>query len=84
MPGFNQRGPDGQGPMTGRRMGRCTNFGHNERAMTAEIKPTVTTEIQPEQTGATPQSASGRGNGRGNGLGHGRGCGAGHRHRGNS
>lgn len=27
MPGFNQTGPMGQGSMTGRRMGRCTNFG---------------------------------------------------------
>ncbi len=27
MPGLNQKGPMGQGPMTGRRMGRCTNFG---------------------------------------------------------
>jgi hypothetical protein len=27
MPGFNQKGPMGEGPMTGRRMGRCTNFG---------------------------------------------------------
>ncbi len=27
MPGFNQKGPEGQGPMTGRRMGRCTNYG---------------------------------------------------------
>ena len=26
MPGFDQRGPAGQGPMTGRKMGRCTNF----------------------------------------------------------
>lgn len=24
MPGFNQRGPMNEGPMTGRRMGRCT------------------------------------------------------------
>jgi len=24
MPNFNQTGPNGQGPMTGRRMGRCT------------------------------------------------------------
>ncbi|MCB8964724.1 MAG: DUF5320 domain-containing protein [Bacteroidales bacterium] len=30
MPGFNQTGPMGQGPMTGRRMGRCTNFGANQ------------------------------------------------------
>jgi hypothetical protein len=27
MPGFDQTGPSGQGPMTGRRMGRCTNYG---------------------------------------------------------
>ncbi len=31
MPGFNQTGPMGQGPMTGRRMGRCTNFGQNAK-----------------------------------------------------
>jgi len=29
MPGFNQKGPMGQGSMTGRKMGRCTNFGEN-------------------------------------------------------
>ncbi|MBU0765774.1 MAG: DUF5320 domain-containing protein [Bacteroidetes bacterium] len=29
MPGFDQTGPMGQGPMTGRRMGRCTNFDQN-------------------------------------------------------
>lgn len=27
MPGFNRKGPLGEGPMTGRKMGRCTNFG---------------------------------------------------------
>ncbi|MFP4557070.1 MAG: DUF5320 domain-containing protein [Bacteroidales bacterium] len=27
MPGFDQTGPVGQGSMTGRRMGRCTNYG---------------------------------------------------------
>ena len=25
MPGFNQRGPENQGPMTGRRQGRCVD-----------------------------------------------------------
>jgi hypothetical protein len=25
MPGFNQTGPGGQGPMTGRRMGKCNS-----------------------------------------------------------
>jgi len=29
MPGLDQSGPAGRGPMTGRRMGRCTNFGAN-------------------------------------------------------
>ncbi|MFH1121801.1 MAG: DUF5320 domain-containing protein [Bacteroidota bacterium] len=27
MPGLNKTGPKGQGPMTGRRMGRCKNNG---------------------------------------------------------
>lgn len=36
MPGFNQRGPAGQGPMTGRRMGRCTNYGANQKSQTTE------------------------------------------------
>ncbi|MGB4205442.1 MAG: DUF5320 domain-containing protein [Bacteroidales bacterium] len=27
MPGFDKTGPWGEGPMTGRRMGRCTNYG---------------------------------------------------------
>lgn len=31
MPGFNQRGPDGQGTMTGRIMGLCTTYGANPK-----------------------------------------------------
>lgn len=27
MPGFDRKGPSGEGPMTGRAMGRCTNKG---------------------------------------------------------
>lgn len=30
MPGFNQKGPMGEGPMTGRKMGKCTNFGNEK------------------------------------------------------
>ncbi len=30
MPGFNQNGPAGQGPMTGQKRGKCTNFGANQ------------------------------------------------------
>lgn len=29
MPGLNQQGPMGQGPMTGWKMGKCTNYGEN-------------------------------------------------------
>ncbi len=36
MPGFNQKGPAGQGPMTGRRMGKCTNFGANQKSQPTE------------------------------------------------
>lgn len=31
MPGFNQTGPAGQGPMTGRRMGQCAQRGANDQ-----------------------------------------------------
>ncbi|NCA76348.1 MAG: hypothetical protein EOM90_08435 [Alphaproteobacteria bacterium] len=31
MPGLNHNGPMGQGPMSGRGMGRCTNFGANRK-----------------------------------------------------
>ena len=31
MPGLNQKGPMGEGAMTGRRMGKCTNFGAKAR-----------------------------------------------------
>ncbi|MFZ5941380.1 MAG: DUF5320 domain-containing protein [Bacteroidota bacterium] len=27
MPGFDRKGPEGQGPMTGRKMGKCTDYG---------------------------------------------------------
>jgi hypothetical protein len=29
MSRLNKKGPMGQGPLTGRRMGRCTNYGAN-------------------------------------------------------
>jgi len=30
MPGFNQQGPLGKGPMTGRAQGKCTNYGEKD------------------------------------------------------
>lgn len=71
MPGFNQRGPSGQGPMTGRRMGRCTNFGANQKNESATTELETPTEINPE-------NFQGRGLGRGRG---GRGFGMGRQNR---
>ncbi|MDY0342898.1 MAG: DUF5320 domain-containing protein [Lentimicrobium sp.] len=68
MPGFNQQGPMGQGPMTGRKMGRCTNFGTGRRNQTIhEIENTEnpTNDFFPGQ-------GAGRGMGRGLGRGMGR------------
>ncbi len=48
MPGFDQRGPAGQGPMTGRRMGRCTNWGANVKR--TEETPSSDQELNPENT----------------------------------
>ena len=72
MPGFNQRGPMGQGPMTGRRMGRCTNYG-----ATVISKETTPSENQAERE---PDDFPGRGFGFGRGRGF-RGRGMGFRNR---
>ncbi len=61
MPGFNQRGPMGQGSMTGRKMGRCTNFGANLKNQTAETKENANENI--------PENFQGRGFGFGRGRG---------------
>jgi hypothetical protein len=61
MPGFNQTGPMGQGSMTGRRMGRCTNLGANLKNQTAEIKENLNENL--------PENIQGRGFGSGRGRG---------------
>ena len=61
MPGLNQTGPMGQGPMTGRRMGRCTNLDANASNQT-ETPRDDANENRPENVQA-----------RGFGLGRGRG-----------
>ena len=67
MPGFNRKGPDGEGPMTGRKMGRCTNFGE-------ALKATDTNNTEPEDdSGEGFGRGLGRGRGRGPGIGRGRG-----------
>ncbi len=60
MPGFNRKGPDGQGPMTGRRMGRCTSFG--------------TQSLKEDSGDQIPELPAGRFKNRGTGMGGGRQC----------
>lgn len=81
MPRFDQTGPEGEGSMTGRKMGKCTNFGG--RGSSKEADPsTGAEEIVPGKglgrRAALGKKAVGRGNGRrgggqGNGLGRGQG-----------
>lgn len=65
MPGFNQKGPNGEGPMTGRRMGRCTDFGARE----ANRGVSSAENLSDNDT----QQAFGRGMGRSQGAGRGMG-----------
>ena len=37
MPRFNQQGPMGEGPMTGRKMGKCTNYGENSGSVEEQV-----------------------------------------------
>lgn len=60
MPGFDHSGPTGQGPMTGRKMGKCTNFGAGKKSST-------------EETERDNSTITGKGRGMGRGLGRGQG-----------
>ncbi len=65
MPGLNRRGPNGEGAMTGRRLGRCN----------PDNKGKTDDEINLLRA-SHPKQGLGQGNGqngRGNGLGRGRG-----------
>lgn len=77
MSGLNQSGPMGQGPMTGRKMGRCTNSGTSVKEKT--------TESTGEAEVPSSENVHGRGQGPGRGgAGKGRGLGRQHRFRGGS
>ncbi|NJK96090.1 MAG: DUF5320 domain-containing protein [Bacteroidales bacterium] len=69
MPGLNKKGPIGDGPMTGRRMGRCNP---ENRGKTDE-------EIMQSRDVESPGQGQifGHGLGRGRGRGFGRGLGRG-------
>jgi hypothetical protein len=82
MPGFNQKGPMGDGPMTGRRLGRCTNYGAKLKpaASEATIHPVTDAPVRSEEMDNMPGRGMGWGRGRGRGMmgrGSGRGLGRG-------
>lgn len=73
MPGFDQRGPQGQGPMTGRKEGKCTNFGNGNAQEKIEEAPlnqqNSWNENRPFGRGLGMQRGAGRGRGRTRGSG---------------
>jgi len=69
MPGLNRRGPNGEGPMTGRRAGRCNP--DNKGKTDDEILQSR------NETNQGQENFFGRGLGRGKGRGFGKGLGLG-------
>lgn len=69
MPGLNRRGPNGEGPMTGRKMGRCNP--DNKGKTDDEILQNR------NETNQGQGNFFGRGLGRGKGRGFGKGLGLG-------
>jgi len=69
MPGFDRRGPNGDGPMSGRGLGRCSEASDNQEANTNNTQQ----NIPEDQRFASPGVGYGRGLGRGLGRGIGRG-----------
>lgn len=67
MPGFDKTGPEGEGAMTGRRMGRCTGY-------SKKLGPSTPSENQedfPESYGRRGFGFGWRRRGRGRGRGMG-------------
>lgn len=79
MPSFNQKGPMGEGPMTGRKMGRCTNYGAARRNQINQENENAERSINDDSQergfvgGLGRRIGRGMGNGMGNGMGQNRG-----------
>jgi len=65
MPGFDKTGPEGEGPMTGRRLGRCTGYGAKVRKSSQAENP----EDSQENYGRRGFGFGRGGRGRGRGMG---------------
>jgi hypothetical protein len=70
MPGLNRRGPNGEGPMTGRKMGRCNP--DNKRKTDDEILQSRNGTNQRQGYFFGRELGRGKGQGFGKGLGRGR------------
>jgi hypothetical protein len=68
MPGMNQKGPNGEGSMTGCRMGRCTNFGVKKESRAENLSDNNTEQALDRVIGR----GAGRGMGGCRGMGRGR------------
>lgn len=66
MPGEDRKGPLGEGPRTGRGLGRCNSNDSNDSEGSKKVDP-----------GAAPGQTRGLGRGMGRGLGRGQGRGRG-------
>ena len=74
MPGLDSTGPEGQGPRTGRQMGKCKP---RKGSIDPENKKTTPEDnVNPEEE-RFPGRGRGSGRGRGRGFGRGRGLGRG-------
>ncbi len=69
MPGFDRRGPNGEGPLSGRGLGRCAGATDNEQNTIESNTQNNNTENQQFDA---PAFGYGRGLGRGFGRGMGR------------
>ena len=81
MPNLNQKGPMNEGSMTGRKMGRCTNFGArriNQTTQKGENRENPVNET-PINDNLANNNAQGQRQGQGLGRGRGRGVGRGMR-----
>ena len=72
MPGLDRTGPEGEGPRTGRQMGRCAPPGKQKEQRTDQNDSPAT-----ETRSMDPEDFEGRGFGRYRGRGLGRGAGKG-------
>lgn len=71
MPGFNQKGPMGEGPMTGRKMGKCTNYGADNKSTEETLDNVAGRGLGLRRGLGRAAAGLGRGAGRGRGMGQG-------------